>query len=200
MQFREFAEKLLGSKVKVKLLRILFSEEAITSERELAKLIGVSHGAVNRALKELNDQNIIAPMRVGNVTAWHLNKGSYGYKLLSDFPNAIKENPLEKLKTMLSELDNKIHEFTVKKAVIYGSVAEGRELPNSDIDLFIVVENEKERKNEHLLNWLSFLNQSYITMFGNKLSPNIFTYKDLTNPKNKKFLENVNKGIVLFER
>jgi len=199
MQFREFAENLLGSRVKVKLLRILLSEETITSERELAKMIGVSHGAVNRALKELHDQNLITPMRVGNVMAWQLNKGSYAYNFLKDFVNVLKKPPFDKLKTMLSGLDNK-DDFTIKKVVIYGSVAEGRELPNSDIDLFIAVENEKERKNEHLLNWLSFLNQSCIMMFGNKLSPNIFTRKDIENSKNKKFLENIRKGIVIFER
>lgn len=196
MQFREFAENLLGSRVKVKLIRFLLSEEAITSEREIAQLIGISHAAVNRALKDLHELNLINPMRVGNVTVWQLNKQSYAYGFLTNFFYKVKTSPLEQLKT-----DIKAHlgyRQKVKKAVIYGSVAEGRELPNSDIDLFILVEDEKERKD--VMSFLPSLSNNCLQSYGNKLSPNIFTCEDYSNPKNKKFLESVSRGITVFEK
>ncbi|MBS3082858.1 helix-turn-helix transcriptional regulator [Candidatus Pacearchaeota archaeon] len=63
MQFHNFAENLLGSRVKIKLVRQLLLEEAITSERDLAKLLGISHTAVSKTLKELHEFNLVSPMR-----------------------------------------------------------------------------------------------------------------------------------------
>lgn len=195
MQFRDFAENLLGSKVKIKIIRRLLSDEAITSERELAKLIGVSHVAVNKTLKELHDANLISPMRIGTATVWQLNKKSYAYAFLTQFIYKIQSNPLEELK---EDIKSHFGNSNAVKIMVYGSVAEGRELPNSDIDIFILVENEQNRKqlNDHS----SYTQQHYISKYGSKLSLNIFTSKDLVHQKNKKFLENVLKGIVVLEK
>ncbi len=76
MQFRDFAENLLASKVKIKPLRVLLGEETITSERELAKLIGVSHGAVNKAMKDFYELNLVVPLRAGNVANVFTEKGA----------------------------------------------------------------------------------------------------------------------------
>ncbi len=196
MQFRNLAENLLGSKVKVKLVRYLLLEEAITSEREIAKLIGVSHAAVNKALKELHEQNLVVPLRVGNSMVWQLNKQSYAYQLLQSFPLLLKQTPISRLIIQIKASLG--HLKYVKKSVIYGSIALSTELPNSDIDLFVLVESEKDRKD--VIPSLSSLNESCMRMFGNGLSANVFTVKDLTEPRNKKFLENVNKGIMVFEK
>lgn len=196
MQFRDLAENLIGSKVKIKLIRHLLSEETVTSEREIAKLIGVSHSAINKALKELHEQNLITPTRVGNVLIWYLNKQSYAYEKLKNLFPLLKEKPLDKLKDMLTNLSD-THPY-VKRLVIYGSVANGAELPNSDIDLFILVEDKKHVND--IESYVTFLNGNWMPIFGNKLSPNIFTYKEFSDPKNKKFLENVSKGTVVFDK
>lgn len=192
MQFREFAESLLGSKVKIKLIEHLLTEESISGEREVAKRIGISHAAVNKTLKDFYDLNLIKPMRVGNVKIWNLNKESYAYNFLKgSFESSIKTSPLEHLKSTISSHLNYLE--IVKKVVIFGSIAEGRELPSSDIDLFILVESEKERKD--ILPHVLSLNERCLRLYGNKLSYHIFTSKDMLNPKHKKFLENVNRGI-----
>lgn len=191
MQFHEFAESLFGSKVKIKLIRHLLREEAVRGEREVAKLIRVSHSAVNKALKDFSDLNLVKPMRVGDVKIWHLNKESYAYNFVMSFPHWIKKSTIEDLKSTVSSYLG--HLSSVKKVVIFGSVAEGRELPNSDIDLFILVEKEKNRK--EVLNSVSSLSERCLRYYGNKLSPQIFTYKDLKKTRNKKFFKNVEKGI-----
>lgn len=196
MKFRDFAESLLGSRVKIKLLKYILSEEVISSEREIAKLLGLSHTAVSKTLKEFHESNLISPIRVGNVLVWQLNKDSYAYLLLTHFPDYIKKEPLSDL---IVAIGSGLNYFSyVKKVVIFGSIAEGKELPNSDIDLFVLVEKEVDRKNAMLP--LSNLNNITLNKYGNKLSPNIFTYKDLKIPRNKKFLENVDKGIVIIEK
>lgn len=200
MQFRNFAENLLGSKVKIKLLGHLVSEGAITSEREIARLIGLSPGAVNRALKEFHDLNLITPMKVGNITTWRLNESSYAYEYLENFFSKLKsrETPLSDLVETVKILSR---HSEIKKAILFGSVAEGRELPESDIDLFILVESEKNMKNIYKgLNDLNILETSCLIKYGNKLNLHIFTSDNMKNPKNKKILENVMKGIRVIER
>ncbi len=195
MKFREFAESLLGSKVKIKLIRHLLSEEAITSEREIASLIGVSHNAVNKALKELSELNFISPMRVGGATVWQLNKNSYAYMLLKDFTTFIRISPIESLKSMIKEQLSKSN-ISIKKAIIFGSIAEGKEIYGSDIDLFILVENKNDR--EKVSDFFKFIFETLsIQIFGNKISLNVMTPREYSNPKNKKFIENVNKGIIV---
>ncbi len=197
MQFRNFAENLLGSKVKIKLLKYILSEGAITSEREIARLIGVSAGAISKTLKEFHALNLISPMRIGNVITWQLNEKSYAYSYLQNFFNKIKnrEEPLSDLETQIKNLS---YIPDIKKAILFGSVAEGRELPESDIDLFILVENEKGRKNT--LSSMDYQNNLFLQKYGNKLNMQIFTPDDMKSPKNKRFIENIMKGIRVIEK
>lgn len=215
MQFRNFAENLLGSKVKVRTLKYLLSEGAITSEREIARIIGVSPGAINKTLKEFQNLNLITPMKVGNISTWRVNESSYACSYLTGFFDKLKnkETPLsdlieeikrglQKVKITLLGNSKKVssrYQPGIKKIILFGSVAEGRELPESDIDLFILVENEKDRMN---VIWAldNSLNILCPRRYGNKLNPHIFTTKDMKNPRNKKFLENVMKGIRVIER
>lgn len=197
MQFRELPESLLGSRVKIKLLRYIISQGAITSEREIAKLIGVSAAAVNKTLKEFHDLNLLTPMRIGNVTAWQLNEASFAYNFLKNLFYKIENNeqPIDDLKNQIKILNGLNY---VKKVIIFGSIAEGKELPNSDIDLFVLVENEKNRKD--ISRTIDNLDHTCLRRYGNNLSAHIFTIKDLDNPKNRKFSEYIKNGIMVIEK
>ncbi|HLC77354.1 MAG TPA: nucleotidyltransferase domain-containing protein [archaeon] len=192
MQFRNFAEDLLGSKVKIKILRIMLGEETITSERELAKMLNVSHGAVNKAMKDFYELNLVSPLRIGNVNAWQINKDSPAFYRLD------KQLffPLEELKNLIR--GSLSHLRAIQKVIIYGSVAEGKELPNSDIDLFVLIRKKENKKS--LLPIVSDLTNTCIKKFGNKISPNILTENDTKSKRNQKLMENISKGIVVFER
>jgi len=196
MQFHDFAETLLGSKVKVKLIRHLVREEGISGERETAKRIGVSHSAVNKTLEELFELNLVRPVRAGNVKIWYLNKESYAYEFLQSFYSSIGYSALEQLKKTIEDYLKYLSE--VRKAVIFGSIAEGNELSNSDVDLFVLVDSEDGRK--RVQPQISSLNELCLKRYGNPLSPHIFTSRELSSPKNKKFLESVSKGITVMER
>ena len=135
MKFRDFAECLLGSKVKVKLIRYLLSRGAITSEREIASLIGVSHNAVNKILKEFYELNLISPLRVGTATVWNINKDSYAFQVVSKLGGIV--TPLEDLESKIIKQYDLVK--PIKRVVIFGSLVEGEELPNSDIDLFVLI-------------------------------------------------------------
>ncbi|MBU4300048.1 MAG: nucleotidyltransferase domain-containing protein [Nanoarchaeota archaeon] len=187
MQFRNFAENLLGSKVKVKLLKYLISEGAITSEREISRIIGASSGAVNRTLKEFSDLNLIRSTRIGNVTAWQLNEKSYAYSYITNFFNKLKsrEEPISELGRDISKA--LADTSGIKKAILFGSVAEGRELPESDIDLFILIENEKSRGG--IQSAIGALNELCLQKYGNILSLYVLTPNEVK--EQKKFYEKI---------
>lgn len=205
MKFRDFAESLLGSRVKVKLIRQLLSSDTFASERDTAARIGVSHNAVNKTLKEFQDMNLITPMTIGNVLIWELNKDSYAYKFIENFSKKIATPPVEELrndiKILIGDMCSaiKLRDEKIKTAIIFGSVAEGRELSNSDIDLFILVEDEKTKKK--IVSELPNMPRYFITLkkYGNKLSPLIMSKSEYHKSKNKKLLENIRKGIVVIE-
>lgn len=191
MQFRNFAEMLLGSKVKIRILERILEDRIITSERELAKIIGVSHGAVNKAFKEFHELNFVTPLRVGNAIAWEVNTNSYAYESIKMLQFA----PLDILK---GELLAALEHPSVKKVVVYGSVAEGRELPNSDIDVFILVGYEENKKT--IAPKIDEATHRILQLFGNKLSPTILTLRNIKLKKYEHLLEDVAKGTVVFEK
>lgn len=186
MEFRDYWEALLGSKVKVKVLLYLLSEGVPTSEHEIARILGVSHTAVNKTMKRFHELNIVLPMRIGNINAWKINEQSYAYGVLRNFRIT---PPIEHLKLAIqSSLGSYKHHITV---TLIGSVAEGRELPNSDIDLLVIMKNPEHRK--EIIKSITNLADRCMSLYGNKLSPIVLTLKEAEKPKNKKLLEEAEK-------
>jgi len=190
MQFREFTRKALGSEGRVRVLLYLLRDRAPTSEREIARILGLSNTAVNKIMKDFYDINLAAPMRVGSAQAWRVNEGSYAYLAIRDLDILAKQPPIEHLKGIIW---GELHNYAVKKAVIFGSLAEGRELPGSDIDLFVLVEREDARK--AVLEKLSRLAEKCLQLYGNSLSPTVMTEKEAGIHKNQKLVEAARKGI-----
>ncbi len=192
MRFRNFPELVLGSKTKLRVLLHLLAEPSIpSSEREVAKLIGTSHTAVNKVMKDFYDAHLVTPIRIGNVNAWKLNEKSYAYWAISDIARLVKSPPIEKLK---EDIINCFTGFVnVYHAVVFGSIAEGKESPDSDIDLLLVVKDEETKKviREQAI---SGLNEHCVKFYGNKLSPFIVTQKEFETTKNRQLVE---KGILV---
>lgn len=191
MKFRNFLESALGSGHKVRILKYLLSEGMLASEREIGRLLGISHMSVNRIMKEFQELNLVSQARIGGVNVWKLNKDSWGYSALSALKD-IQIDPLQHLKTELS-----FGAFeSVVEAYIFGSVAEGRELPESDIDLLLIVRDEKAKK--ELKSYLAEKQENCIKKFGNKLSPYLLTLSEAKKEKNKKLIERARaRGIKL---
>lgn len=177
MIFRDFAARLAGSRVKLLLLPHLIQKYADgtyhgappASERELGRIIGVSHVAVNKAFKDFFDLNLVNPRKMGNVNIWDAIEQSYAFKVLATVPliEATRASPIEKLKQLISE---KLSDITgVDKVVIYGSVASATEGTFSDIDLLIVI--KEKRVKEKLEVRLDELEKRCSALFGNLLSP-----------------------------
>jgi predicted nucleotidyltransferase len=191
MQFHNVAELVLGSKVKLKVLLYLLSEKILASEREISRVFGVSRTAVNKVLKDFYAANLVMPMKVGNVSVWKLNTESYVFDAITSLTYLANGTPLK-------EIEEKLRIFFdykfVKNVIIFGSVAEGAEKPNSDIDVCIILEKDEKKKIQEAV---AKLEEEFIRRYGNKLSALIYTTKEFQRPK--KLAEQINKGIKLVQ-
>lgn len=180
MIFRNFLETLYGPKVQIKLIAYMLQENMPTSEREIAGILNVSHVSVNIAFKKLQDLNLVLQRRVGSSTVWEMNKKSYAFMALN-LEFLAKNNPLEHLK---GEIRDALRGCFVERVAIFGSIAEGKELPTSDIDLLVVTKHDwKKRIHDKLYALISKFQIEY----GNRLSFQILTKDELVKlPEIKK--------------
>lgn len=195
MRFRNFPDLVLGSKTKLKVLLHLLAEPGMpTSEREIARLLGTSHTAVNKVMKDFYDAHLVTPIRIGNVNAWKLNEKSYAYWAISDIARLAKYPPLEKLKEDIKRFLGESPQIKscIQKAVIFGSIAEGKESPGSDIDLLIVVNEARETDTvaqqyaQLIRNQVVKLGEHCVTFYGNSLAPQIYSEGDFKKLPAKK--------------
>jgi len=171
MQFHDLVEMLLGSKVKVKVLRTLwrYREKEFTI-RELAKFLGISHTGIKKVIDELEKTNVLRVRTVGRSCAFRLNTNS--------FAASIVEKTFELERGALSELRDvirkKLESRFVTSAALYGSVVEGRESPRSDIDLLIIT-SQREKVEEIIAE----LQNDVSERFGNSISAYYVSEEDL---------------------
>ncbi len=179
------------SKAKMAVAGQIVKPGFVMSGRELAKLCGVSHSWVITLLKEFENINFVSSRRVGKTVVWTARTNSYAYITAEKlFGSRQVYKPVTHLKKMIKEW--LMHEH-VKKAVIFGSVAEETEKQDSDIDLFVLVEDAVNKKKvEKKLEELSLRCGE---IFGNVLHFYILTGNEFKKKSSSALAENIRKGI-----
>jgi predicted nucleotidyltransferase len=188
---------MINSLAKISIIRHLMMFESPMSEREIASVIRIPHTSVNRTLKELAQYNMVSYSVAGKTHLWKINKKSYGYTLLSDMIKDISslKYPLDNLqKTIQDTLPLEL----IKRVVLFGSVAKGLEKADSDIDLFILVQNDTN-KNE-IQKAIGDLSNKCLDAYGNRLEAYILTDKELTQKEDLNILREIEKGIQIFPK
>lgn len=165
------------------------------SEREIASILKVSHMSVNRTMRNLAEVNFVNFITIGKAHLWRVNRKSYAFKVLSELGKGISGiiKPLENLKNIL--LKN-LPKTLIEKMVLFGSIAEGLERTNSDIDIFILVRNKQSKEN--LEPHIEKLSNICFEMYGNRLAPYILTEQEMKQMKNLGVISEINKGLEIF--
>ncbi|MFA6035893.1 MAG: winged helix-turn-helix domain-containing protein [Candidatus Micrarchaeia archaeon] len=191
MIFRHFYERALGSKVKIRLLRRLLNEDLSASERELAGMIGVSHTAVSKAMKEFYELHLVSPVHVGGAVLWKTNRGSQAYRVLAPL---FGREPREALVELLADKMGKFRE--VGKAVVFGALADGREERDSAIELLVVLRPSARYEGalkESLDRAFFDLDRECRLLFGNGLAAHLASEEELQG----RYKDAVAKGIAV---
>ena len=194
MRFQSSPLEFLYSPVKLKIIDFLIKNEPLMSEREMSRLINVSHMSVNRIMRELEAINLVTVTRAGTALLWKTNRQSYAFELFSKFLESFSQisMPLEELKTTIRQ---SLPLPSIEKLVLFGSIAKQKESPRSDIDLFVLVKGEAEKTIVERA--LEALNILCLKKFGNPLSPYLRTFAEMAALDQPKFEKEIRLGIVL---
>jgi len=196
MLFHEPSQTLLDSKAKLKLLSHFFSQREVEmGERELARVLGLSNFSVNQLMKLFEQNNLVERRRVGAATVWRLKKGSYYFELLEPMFKRISTfpTPLEHLKNLVLSL---YPLKQVSRIYLYGSIAEGRENYNSDIDLFVVVKSGADKREIERAN--DKLRASGLALYGNAAQIMVMSESEYARKRGAPLVKQVERGLEVY--
>ncbi len=195
MRFHESAQGLLDSKAKLRLLSYLFTQREVEmSERELARVLDLSNFSVNQLMKLFEQNNLVERRRVGATTVWRLKQSSYYRQLLEPIFKRISTfpAPLEHLKNLVLTL---YPPKQVSRIYLYGSIAEGRENYNSDIDLFVVVKGNADKEKIERAN--DKLRVACPALYGNSVQIVVMNEAEYRRKRGVSLIRQVEKGLKL---
>lgn len=120
----------------LKVLEFFFAHPtAEYHEREVLRGTGISKGSANKILRELAALSILGRAEKGRMVFYRLNAGDPFVRQMKVLWNVWALRPfVEGLKE------------TAKKAILFGSCAEGQDGPESDIDVLILTNDREAAK------------------------------------------------------
>jgi len=135
MKLQHTIEDMLGSKVKIGILRLLYRTRSMYSGREISRLVGFSPTHTIANLRELEASGLVLRQRIGNTDLYQLNQNNSAV-------NGVLRPIYDWESGLLDELASMYVERLGDKVVsirLFGSVARGDEKPGSDVDLLLTL-------------------------------------------------------------
>ena len=150
-------------------------------EREVVRKAKISKGSANSILRKLSQTEILEREKVGRMVFYRFNHRNPVAKQLKILFN------IYSLQRLVDEL--KPH---CKRIILFGSCAEGLDVRESDIDLFILTREKKEVMEEI---------SAYQKNLDRKMSPIVVNASEFAKLKreDRPLYERIEKGIVLWE-
>ncbi len=138
MELQHAIEEILGSRVKIGILRLLYRTRGMYSGREISRLVGFSPTHTIANLRELEAAGLVLRQRVGNTDLYQLHEKNSAVsgvlKPIYDWESGL----LDELAGMYVErLGDQVVSIR-----LFGSVARGDEKPGSDVDLLLTLADE----------------------------------------------------------
>ena len=185
MQFHDYLESLLGSKVAIRIVRTLVRYQGkVFTVRKLAEAANVSSSEAALAVQQFEKFGVLGIQPVGRSYLLSLNHKSYVLNRILKPLIYSEERTLDELVSVIKRQFDK-EESTVS-VVLFGSVATRNERIDSDIDLLVVSNN---------LNVASGLaakaKEQVSLIFNNRLSPLIMSEKELRAKKEERLMRSI---------
>ncbi len=190
MKFQGYLENLLGSPIKIKLLRTLFKfPQKGFGIRELAAFLKVNHRSVAEAIKIFEQHNLVTIKVFGRSHAIYVNTDSYTYELVQQ----LLEKEHQTFQKLIALLKQNLLQKEVQLCAIFGSVSLHQEDFSSDIDILIITSHPQKIRKK-----VARLEPVVLRYFGNPLHTLIFNREEF-NASNPKLKENILKNHFLLQ-
>lgn len=194
MRFHNPLSDVLGSRIKLDILRTLSRTRSDHTGRELARLVGYSHNATRSALEDLERNGLVIQRQAGRANLYSIDQDNIIFTDILTSAFRIEDGLLDKVAGIVKKRVGN----GLSSIVIFGSVARGEEGPGSDIDMVVVFKDgtdlpEKEDKVHDAA-------LEVVRRFGNQLSPILLTESELEKKKRSKkglWWEIAQTGVVL---
>ncbi len=177
-------ERVLSSKARAEVFRLLFDEPIELYMRDIERKTGLLIGSIQQVLRDLLELDLVVARKDGNRLYYSANRQ---HPLYPDLHNLV-------VKTVgtIGILSSALNENGIKCAFIFGSVARGEEKAQSDIDLFIIGDVGLRRVSELLSDAQKRL--------AREINLHVMTEKEFLKRKKEKdhFLTNVLKNKKIF--
>lgn len=193
MRFHKVIEEVIGGRLPIRVFRVLvtFPSKEFTG-RELARTAGADASKTIQYLNTLLDHGLVERRTVGHSQLWRLRQGHYLVKKLGPVLG-LERAAIGDLYALISKKLRAIG--VVETAIIFGSVARGEERPDSDIDLFILVDGKSEKN--MLMLTLEELAKEVADSFGNPLTPVVYTRRELSQKRDLPLVASIRREGVL---
>jgi predicted nucleotidyltransferase len=190
MKLHDLLDDIADSKSKVRILRVLFRFPGREfTEREMARMIGMSPNTVNLALNDLRRTNLFLYKRLGRTHAYRCNPESVLFSPLADLFKAeshVWEGMLDYLRDELKGIGT---------CILFGSFARSEEGFDSDLDLLVVTGARHEAESR-----LARISDALLSGYSVTLAPIIMTHSEFEGKKQKGFIrEALSDGMMLVE-
>ncbi|MFH0886602.1 MAG: nucleotidyltransferase domain-containing protein [bacterium] len=180
MRFNNILEGVFGSKPKIKILRAMLKVRAPLTGRKIAALSSLNHRTCLLSLKKLSYEGFISIRSAGKSKIYTLNADNI---FLKNYITAIFDGEKELLPNIFKRVGAK-SKGKISALILFGSIAEGREGPDSDIDICIIMNPAAKRKEvEHVI---EMERNRILTEYGNDLSPYYISQDDFVKKYKKK--------------
>lgn len=159
-------DRILGTTSKVRILRLLCSQDRQFSARELTRLTDMSLPAVLKSIADLEADGVLVKETSGGQFLCRINREH-------EFVRRALQPLFQTERAVADEVLSAIRGALVKPkplaAWVFGSVARGDERPGSDLDLFVLTarESDAEALEDAMLDEL----RPWRKRFGYKVSP-----------------------------
>lgn len=135
MRFHQPLDDILGSRIKVRILRILHRTRGQFTGREISRLVGYSPTHTISALRDLETEGLVLSQRAGKTDLFSLNEKSSAVRGVLDPVLRWEQNLYTELASVFEEqLGDELVDIR-----LFGSVARGEEQQDSDVDLLLIV-------------------------------------------------------------
>lgn len=132
------------SRVEDVVLRCFFPEAEEITISKIQGRCGYSYERVNTALKELEKKKIVSSKFIGKTLVYSANYSNTYLKLAFYHYMAERQIEFSNKHTLISKSLNEISEETFGIVILFGSYSKESETKNSDIDLMIISDSEKQ--------------------------------------------------------
>jgi predicted nucleotidyltransferase len=129
-------ESITGSKVKVKILRLMLDGDRNMTLQEIVRALGLSTGCAYPAIKDLEKKRILLGTEIGRSILYSTNKS---HILYNDLKNLF-DRERSAFKDIAEEYAQKVDKRKIVNIILFGSVARGDTLDPGDIDILEITE------------------------------------------------------------